>query len=50
MITKNILGIFNGCITDVTIMVAQYAKSFHVESKGVMAANEQGGSVLKNRS
>ena len=38
------------CITDVTIMVTQYAKILHIKSKGVMATNEQGGSMLNNRS
>ena len=27
------------CITDETIMVVQYAKRFHIKSKGVMATN-----------
>ena len=38
------------CITNVTIMVAQYAKRLHIKSKGVMATSEQGGSMLNNRS
>ena len=38
------------CITDETIMVAQNAKRCHIKSKGVMATNEQGGSILDNRS
>ena len=37
-------------VTDVTIMVAKYAKVRHIKSKGVMATNEQGGSMLNNRS
>ena len=28
------------------MMVAQYAKRIHIKSKGVMAKNEQGGSML----
>ena len=40
----------NICITDETIMVTQYAKRIHIKSKGVMATNEQGGSILNNRS
>ena len=36
------------CITNVTIMVTQYAKKCHIKSKGVMATNEQGGSILDN--
>ena len=40
----------NICITDETIMVSQYAKRNHIKSKGVMATNEQGGSILDNRS
>ena len=36
------------CITDVTITVTQYAKGHHIKSKGVMATNEQGGSMLNN--
>ena len=40
----------NICITDETIIFAQYAKRCHVKSKGVMATNEQGGSILDNRS
>ena len=39
----------NICIIDETIMVAQYAKRRHIKSKGVMATNEQGGSMLNNR-
>ena len=38
------------CITDVTIIVTQYAKRRHIKSKGVMATNEQGGSMLNNQS
>ena len=38
------------CITDVTIMVTQYEKRCHIKSKGFMATNEQGGSMLDNRS
>ena len=37
-------------VTDVTIMVTQYAKGRHIKSKGAMATNEQGGSILDNRS
>ena len=37
-------------VTNVTIMVAQYAKKVHIKSKGVMATNEQGGSMLNNQS
>ena len=33
-----------------TIMVAQYAKRRHIKSKGALATNEQGGSMLNNRS
>ena len=40
----------NICITDETIMVAQYAKRRHIKSKGVMTTNEQGGSMLNSRS
>ena len=40
----------NICITDETIMVAQYAKRRHIKSKGAMATNEQGGAMLNNRS
>ena len=40
----------NICITYETIMVAQYAKRCHIKSKGFMATNEQGGSILDNRS
>ena len=40
----------NICITDDTIMVAQYAKRCHIKSKGFMATNEQGGSILDNQS
>ena len=36
------------CVTDVTIMVTQYEKRFHIKSKGFMATNEQGGSMLNN--
>ena len=39
----------NICITDSNIMVAQYGKMRHIKSKGVMATNEQGGSMLNNR-
>ena len=38
-------GISNICITDETIIVAQYVKGFHIKSKGFMATNEQGGSM-----
>ena len=38
----------NICITDETIMVAQYAKRRHIKSKGVVATNEEGGSILNN--
>ena len=38
----------NICITDETIMVTQYAKKRHIKSKGAMATNEQGGSILEN--
>ena len=38
------------CITDVTIMVAQYEKRHHIKSKGVMDTSEQGGSMLDNQS
>ena len=38
----------NICITDETIMVTQYAKRLHIESKKVMATNEQGESMLNN--
>ena len=44
------IGGSNICITDETIMVAQYAKRRYIKSKGVMATNEQGGSMLNNRS
>ena len=37
-------------VTDVTVMVTQYEKRNHIKSKGVMATNEQGGSMLNNRS
>ena len=40
----------NICITDETIMVAQYGKMSQIKSKGIMATNEQGGSILNNRS
>ena len=50
MISIKIQGGSNMCITDVTIMSAQYAKGCHVKSKGVMATNEQGGPMLNNRS
>ena len=40
----------NICMTDETIMVTQYAKRHHIKSKGAMATNEQGGSILDNRS
>ena len=43
-------GWSNISITDETIMVSQYAKMNHIKSKGVMATNEQGGSMLNNRS
>ena len=36
------------CINEVTIMVAQYEKMFHIKSKGVMATSEEGGSMLNN--
>ena len=39
----------NICITDVTIMVAQYAKRNHIKSKGVMDTTEQDGSMLNSR-
>ena len=42
------IGGSNICITDETIMVAQYAKGRHIKSKGFMATNEQGGSILNN--
>ena len=32
--------ISNVCMTDETIMVAQYTKRSHIKSKGVMATNE----------
>ena len=38
------------CVTDATMMVTQYAKRCHIKYKGVMATNEQGGSMLNNRS
>ena len=38
------------CITDVTIMVTQYAKRRHIKYKGFMATSEQGGSMLNNQS
>ena len=34
------IGRSNMCITDVAIMVAQYAKRNHIKSKGVMAISE----------
>ena len=37
----------NMCITVVAIMVSQYVKMFHIKSKGFMATNEQGGSMLQ---
>ena len=40
----------NICITDETIMVAQYAKRHHIKAIGVMATNEQRRSMLNNRS
>ena len=40
----------NICITEETIIVAQYAKMRHIKPKGVMATNEQGGSMLNNQS
>ena len=48
MIAREIQGRSNLCITDVTIMAAQYAERGHVKSKGVMATNEQYGSMLNN--
>ena len=48
MIARKIQDRYNICITDVTIMSAQYAKRRHVKSKGVMATNEQRGSMLNN--
>ena len=50
MITIKIQGRSNMCITDVTIMATQYAIRCHVKSRGVMAINEQCGSVLNNQS
>ena len=44
------IGGSNICINDETIMVAQYEKRRHIKSKGAMATNEQGGSMLNNRS
>ena len=44
------IGGSNMCITDVTIMVAQYAKCCHIQSEVVMTTNEQGGSMLNNQS
>ena len=38
------------CMTDVIIMVMEYEKKSHTKSKGVMATNEQGGSMLNNQS
>ena len=43
-------GRSNICMTDETIMVTQYEKRLHIKSKGGMATNEQGGSMLNNRS
>ena len=40
----------NICITDEIIMATQYEKRHHIKSKGGMATNEQGGSMLNNRS
>ena len=48
IIAIKIKGISNMRINDVTIMDAQYAKMRHVKSKGVMATNEQRGSMLNN--
>ena len=44
------IGGSNICVTDETIMFCQYAKRRHIKSKGAMATNEQGGSMLNNRS
>ena len=44
------IGGSNICITDETIMGTQYAKRSHINSKGAMATNEQGGSILDSRS
>ena len=41
-------GRSNICITNETSMVIQYAKRHHIKSKGAMATNEQGGSILEN--
>ena len=38
----------NICMNDETIMVTQYAKRRHIKYKGVMATNEEGGSMLHN--
>ena len=43
-------GESNMCITDVTIMVAQYAKRNPIKYKGVMDTSGQGRSMLNNRS
>ena len=50
MNTIKIQGGSNMCITYVTSMTAQYAKRNHVKFKGVMATNEQRGSMLNNLS
>ena len=42
------IGGSNICISDWTIMVAQYEKRHHIKYKGAMATNEQGGSMLHN--
>ena len=36
------------CVTNVTIMFAQYEKRRHIKPKGVTTTNEQGGSMLNN--
>ena len=41
------IGRSNMGITFLTIMVTQYKKIRHMKSKGVMATNGQGGSMLK---
>ena len=43
-------NISNMCISDVTIMVAQYEKRIHSKYKGVMETNEKHGCMLNNRS
>ena len=44
------IGGSNMPTTDVIVMAVQYAKMRHIKPKGFMDTNEQGGSMLNNRS